>query len=73
MARVFIIIVVVFLLPFLLYRASLSVLGKDKNGVNWFSAPLGTLAFLGAILSVATVVILTLWSQGDLDLSWLGL
>lgn len=73
MARVLIIIIVVFLIPFLLYRAGLSILGKDKNGVNWLAAPLGALAFFGAVLSVATVVILTLWSQGDLDLTWLGL
>ena len=73
MIRVLIILIVVFLLPFLLYRFLLALFGQDKEGVNWMRAPLGALAFFGAVMSIGTVITLTLWSQGKINLSWLGL
>ncbi len=72
MGRVAILMIIAFVVPFVLYRAFLSLFRLDKDGVNWLAAPLGILAFFGAIMSIGTVVFLMLWSEGVIKIEWLG-
>ncbi len=72
MGRVAILMIIAFLIPFVLYRAFLSLFRMDKDGVNWLAAPLGVLAFFGAVFSIGMIVFLTLLSEGAIKIEWLG-
>ena len=71
MGRVAIILIISFLIPFVLYRAFVSIFRLDKNGFNWLTAPLGVLAFFGAIFSIGVIIFLTLLSEGQISIDWL--